>query len=118
MIDIGNIAKQVEMIDIGNIAKQFIACVQEIKQSLNMSMFTSVHVAEVISGKKSNAIKKHGHDGLKSYGSLEVTKETAKLILRYFVVQDILREVPDLETKGTNALYLDLSSSYLDILNG
>ena len=109
---------EIEMIDIGNIAKQVIACVQEIKQSLNRSMFTSVHVAEVISGKKSNAIKKHGHDGLRSYGSLKVTKETAKLILRHLVVQDILREVPDLETKGRSASYLDLGSSYLDILNG
>ena len=110
--------EDIEMTDISNLGRQVIECIKEIKMSLNRSAFTLTHVAEMLSGKKTNNIKKHGHNNLRSYGCLKVTKESAKLILIHLVAVDVLREIPDLDVKGRNALYLDLGSKYLDFLNG
>lgn len=106
----------VHELDITNCALTIGNCIQKLKNDFNGKKLTVKQLANVITGKKTAEIIKKKYNELPGYGCFMETSEQGELLLRRLVVEDFLREVPHV-SKQTNALYVDLGSNFMTILN-
>jgi superfamily II DNA helicase RecQ len=106
----------VQELDITKIAISIGSCIQKIKNDFNGKKLTVKQMAAVLTGEKTAEIMKKKYNELPGYGCFVETSEQGELLLRKLVVKDILREVPH-NSKQTNALYVDLGSNFMTVLN-
>ncbi|XP_028402106.1 Bloom syndrome protein homolog [Dendronephthya gigantea] len=88
----------------------------KLKNDFNGKRLTVKQLANIITGKKTSEIIKKKYNELPGYGCFMETSEQGELLLRRLIVGDILREIPN-DVNPRNALYVDLGSKFMAILN-
>lgn len=102
--------------DITNCTLAIGNCIQKLENHFNGKRLTVKQLANIITGKKTSEIIKKKYNQLPRYGCFMETSEQGEPLLCRLVVVDILREVPN-DVNPRNALYVDLGSKFMTILN-
>jgi ATP-dependent DNA helicase RecQ len=95
-----------QLIDATEAARKLLACIYRCEQASGIG-FAATHIIDVLRGKVSDKLLRHGHDRVSTFGiGAEVAEAEWRLLLRHLVAQHIV----EVDADGYNVLRLTEAS--------